>query len=384
MDWLDRHLAIFPEPELLLVVGAGQGRDLPVLTAHCQRRIVLLEPQSRWADELRQKTREQSAVEIMQCALDEASGQDTLKVFNFDELTSLRPAPDLQVLFPGARETTQLPVETLSLADLVVRCDIEADRNNWLIVDAPGTSTIVLAGLKDPDLARRFPHVVLRVRRSISGEVDLGSVQHELFVRGYSALGSADENHGDWFRVHFLRTDRLPLRRDLEQRIDGLEQDLKRLATQNQAFLQRLAEAETRAEAQQEEIRQRKAELRDLNWSHEAALAELKDQHSSRSQERDRRLEHLSGVIDRKNADLSLSLRLQEQRESDLNELQARYDALLDSRTSQHEVLSQIRERLTLAAKFLQELKSESDQDRKDELTRSLLRTLTQGEGEND
>jgi hypothetical protein len=104
----------------------------------------------------------------------------------------------------------------------------------------------------------------------------------------------------------------------------------------------------------------------------------LENQLASSRREHDQRLEHLHDVVDQKQANLSLSLRLQEQRENDLRELRGRYDALLESRNAQHELLSRVRERLGLAARTLQELKGENDEGRRNDLTRSLLSTLAQ------
>jgi FkbM family methyltransferase len=376
LSWLERHLAIFPEPERVVVIGAGRGRDLPALTARAHGRIVLVEPQPRWADELRRRTRRSPGIEVIPCALDETSGEATLKVFNFHELTSLRPSPAVEAAFPGAHQTVQLPVEALSLSDLVRRCGIEPGPDNWLIVDAPGVLSALRAGLTDGELAGCFPHVVIRTHPAIGEESDPGSVTNAFLELDYQALGSDEDRSGDWSRLHFLRFNNLPLRRDLERCIHALERTVKSLTAENGKLQAQVSEARLDSEARKAEIRQREAQIRELEWSHAARVAELENQLASSRRERDQRLEHLHEVVDRKQANLSLSLRLQEQRENDLRELRGRYDALLESRNAQHELLSRVRERLGLAARTLQELKSENDEGRRNDLTRSLLSTL--------
>ncbi|MEM9313830.1 MAG: FkbM family methyltransferase, partial [Pseudomonadota bacterium] len=234
MDWLERHLAVFPDPELVFVIGAGQGRDLSALARFSQTRLVLLEPQPRWADFLRQQTVSLPNTEVLQYALDDSSGISTLTVFNFAELSSLRPDPALTSLLPGARQTAQLQVETRSLGDLVESLEIPGGANNWLIVDALGVESAVIDGLADSDLRSRFGHIVMRTHQQAPNSVDpnLSTTAYTLLTFGYRPLGDMDYSDGDWPRMHLQHFDRSPQHKELETKVVALEQRSNEIETE--------------------------------------------------------------------------------------------------------------------------------------------------------
>ena len=282
----------------------------------------------------------------------------------------------LEARFPGARVASRLPVETLSLSDLVQRCGIQPGPNNWLVADAPGLESILLSALRDADLTRCFPHLVLRSGSGVGRVSDSGSPMDAFIECGYRGLGNGDIGDRDGTNVHYMFVDRFPLRRDLEEKIQVLERRLVALTSENEDLLEQLSEARLASDARRSEIRLWDEKVQQLERSHEACVADLKKQISSLRQERDRRLESMDDTLDRTKANLSLSLRLQALRENELKELRGRYDSLLETRDTQHDLLRQIRERLNLAAEYLLELKNEHDEGRRVELTSSLLQAL--------
>ncbi|MEM7708751.1 MAG: FkbM family methyltransferase [Pseudomonadota bacterium] len=443
MDWLEQHLAIFPAPEMILVVGAGQGRDLPVLASLSHTRLIMLEPQRQWAEFLRRQTQNLPQAEVLEYALDERSGTATFTVFNFPELSSLRPDPDVSSIFPGARQTTKLSVETRSLSDLARHLQLPASPNNWLIVDAPGIESAVLTSLEDHETRRLFGHLVLRTsHRSLDGEDDESEWLGEaLLTRGYRALGGEDRSDGDWPRLHLQHFGRSPLHKELEVKHDSLVRHTQNLTAEKSGLQQRLeqqrakldgtiskqkdqlrslnrsaeqrlaaitkeleqskkalekqkkqatkvaelrgqlAEANKTLESRQAELDQRGEEARELEKKQEAQVAERIE---SVRQETNDHIERLERAIEQAKSDLSVSLRMQTLREHDLKELQKRYADVLETRNAQHELLLKIRKRLSLAAEYLLQLKNENDEERKSELTSGLVEALAHniGEGE--
>ena len=242
MNWLERHLAIFPVPELIMVVGAGQGRDLPTLMAGADTRLVLVEPQSRWADALRRDTRAGSRVEVFEGALDHGSGAATLKVFNFPELSSLNPDEHLLSLLPGARQTAELEVVTRSLADLVNQFDVPCDSSNWLIVDTAGIEAAVLSALTDEDVRRRFGHIVLRTSQNVRVEENTGvEPLLEAFIeRGFRVVGTEDRSDGDWPRLHLQHVGQSAKRRELESVVGALRKQSEELAVSKSELQEQL------------------------------------------------------------------------------------------------------------------------------------------------
>jgi FkbM family methyltransferase len=361
MDWLERHLAIFPTPKRVIVVGAGHGRDLPALMRSTPEHLVLLEPHPQWADFLRRQTAAAPRTEVLEYALDDQSGRGTLTVFNFPELNSLRPDPALASLLPGAQQTARLSVEIRSLKDLLQQWDESVSGNNWLIIDAPGLEQTVLRSLADPDVRSHFGHIVLRTGQHLYDGVakDAESLEGLMLARGFRILGEADLSDGDWPRVHLQQFNDSGQHKKLEARFETLKLRSKALAKEKHQL--------------QDQLKETRRELEDR-------LAELQ----SLRQQRNERTDKLQEVIDQTKSDLSVSLRLQTLRENDLKELQTRYAEVLETRDAQHRLLLKIRKRLSLAAEYLSQLKNEHDEQRKNELTSGLVESLAHGFSEGD
>lgn len=336
MDWLERHLSIFPEPRLILVIGAGQGRDLPALVRHSGARLVLVEPQPNWAVFLRRQTVVSPQAEVLECALDEQTGSATLKVFNFPELSSLRPDESLASLLPGAHKTSELVVETLTLGDLAQQLEVAAGENNWLIIDAPDVENAVLDALADEELGRRFDHLVMRTSRRVRvGEQSgLDALLDAFIALGFRPIGVEDLSDGDWPRVHLQRLGRSAKERELESQLETLKQQSEDLVSAKNQL--------------QEQLEQKRVE-------YENRVSELDEQLQTATQEAEQRLAALTTDLEQSKRALEEGKRLQE---SKLSELQAALEtktrSLEDDKRLQESKLSELRAALEAKTQALE------------------------------
>jgi FkbM family methyltransferase len=394
VDWLERHLAVFPDPASVLVVGAGRGSDLPVLRRRACGRLILLEPQPRWADFLRRQLAGLPDAEVLEYALDDQSGTGVLKVFNFPQLSSLKPDTALGALLPGARQTSELPVETRSLADLVRQLELQPGPHNWLIVDAPGTEASLLAGLEDQGIRRFFGHVILRTARHGRGQDDAEKkALEEAFRRlEYQPLGDVDSSDGDWPRLHLQHVEHEPRVRELEAEVRSLRQRSRELLADKDSLRERLKEQNLdhldRTSRLEGDLRHVSRETESRVTALESELAQtrqtLKGQSfelSAAAETHDRQLRQLEGDLEKARDDLAIALRMQALRDADLKDLQARYAETREVRDRQHELLAQLGQRLKAASDYLNALKSSEDLPGGSVLTDSLARVLS-GEAE--
>lgn len=415
MDWLEHHLSIFPAPDLVLVVGAGQGRDLPALTRRTGARLVLLEPQPRLADTLSRHTEHLPGAQVLEYALDDQSGTGVMAVYNFPELSSLRPDPALESLMPGARQTAQLPVETRTLSDLVQELDLPMGADNWLIVDAPGMESAILASLEDRDLRRRFGHVILRTNQRVleGAETDAGPLLRAFLSRGYRLLGEEDRSDGDWPRLHVQYFNRSPQRLELEAKVAALKQRSKDLAVEKNELQERLerqsVELEDRMSKLDEELRSvnRDAEQRltalaaDLEQSkqalqqqkdHEAKAAELSeqltqatttlderqaelDQRAAEAQERDASMQAQETRVTELTEQLTQATTTLEERQAELDRRVAEAQERDEAQQAQEARIAELTEQLTQATTTLQERQAEFE--RRDAQARELEQAQT-------
>jgi FkbM family methyltransferase len=407
MNWLERHFAIFPRPALVLVIGAGEGRELAPLTRHAETRTVLVEPQPRLADTLRRRTADRPNVEVIESALDDSDGTATLKVFNFPELSSLRPDESLTALFPGARSTVELTVETRTLGELMEQLDFPAGEETWLIVDAPDLETTVLAALEDRALRSRIRHIVLRSSRiSLAGAKNgVEPLPERLLKRGYRPLGTMDTSDGDWPRVHVQYFWRSAIRRELEEEIDVLTQRSKdleaakselqeQLERQRMEFQDRMSQldeplqgvtrdAEQRLAVLSADLEQSKQALEESKRLLECKVDELKDALDEKegamtqaAEAHRSEKEKLEKDLEQARSDLGVALRMQALRDADLKELQERYAEVTELKNRQHELLTQLGQRLGAASEYLSLLQG-TESARQSEVATGLVEALS-------
>lgn len=408
MDWLERHLTIFPKPGLMMVIGAGQGRELPILTRCAGKRLVLIEPQPRLASGLQQMTEGLPGAEVLECALDDTSGTAMLKVFNFPELSSLRPDESLATLLPGARQTAELPVKTRTLAVLVQQLEVEPNPNNWLIVDVLGVDASVLAGLQDRDLRRCFGHVVLRTWRQghPDGGIDIKSLRESFQELGYQSLGSEDLSDGDWPRVHLQYFGSVPKRKEPETTVDALKVRSRNLdqacrdlqgqqGQKTKDFEGKVTEFDQQLRDVTEDAEQRRAVFgADLEAGKQAldvsnplqvqqvdeltTALEAKSKEASTLERKLRaRCERLGYELEKARSDLSVSLRMQALRTADLKDMQERYAEVTELKDQQHELLVKLRQRLGAASDYLNQLQGTDEATGKSGAAEGLARAVS-------
>ncbi len=474
MDWFERHCSLFDAPDLVLHLGAGEGRQLPAYQAARAARIVLVEPRPDCVGRLRDAAREVPAVRVEQVALDRAGGTAAFHLFNHSLLSGLHQADAVQTLLPGVVQRARIEVETESLAELSERLGVSPGDDNWLVIDTPGVEDVIVDALAEPSLAGLFSQIYLvSCARGLTGAPSSSErLVEALEALDYRRLGAADREDPDWPRVHLLldesqarnrelerqletaTTERnrrgaalaeleassrqreqalVSARQDLESRLRAIEDELQaerrragevaetaddyrraneeldqqrnELRDQVQAIGTQLAEAreaaagrersvrelelrrddlESRVEALRSDLAQatdaaqeRLAELqRRLDVSREsvrvgeqrieglaALLAAQQEENQQLSDAGEERVRALDEQLERARSDLSVSLRVQSQREADLADLQSRYASLLELKNRQQELLVKLGKRLGSASDYLRQL-AVDDEDR--------------------
>ena len=121
-------------------------------------------------------------------------------------------------------------------------------------------------------------------------------------------------------------------------------------------------------------------ELRELSESLEKTTSELSAQVKDRDQQIESltaKLQESQSEIQKKADDLSIALKLQMLRESDLEDLQRRYGEVLNVKTRQTELLQSMKERLSTAASYLHQLDVDKGPIVENEVTRKLFKAIS-------
>ncbi|WP_462321779.1 class I SAM-dependent methyltransferase, partial [Halochromatium sp.] len=186
-------------PGTTLVVGAGNGAELPMLRAVGQRRLILVEPHPQFANELSARISPADGEEVWTLAIapapnhvpaqvpaQAATQQRNLLVLTNLRYSSLCEPERLLEHGPNLRKQTPIEVRVRTLQEAIETASPQADANNLLILDAPGLS-VELLRQTEASLIQRFAWIIAHAS-SVSG-LYRGEPSYEHGTERLSALG---------------------------------------------------------------------------------------------------------------------------------------------------------------------------------------------------
>lgn len=366
MNWLHYQLALMPSPGAILHVGAGLCSELPDYQQIEPDRIILLEPNPKTINALRQKAADYDNVTILQAAVAAEAGRARLRMFNFPELDSLREPTGLYQLLPGLQQTGQTEVSTISPAQLTRRLSLEDSSNNWLVLEAPGEEAIILEELNRTGTLQNFSRLIVRTGAEPFYQGDDWSTPllERLESFGYFVEATPDENDPDWPRFH-LKFQPLALKcRDLEARVEDegarneqLESERSALAAELEEHRQKLDHLRAENTAKAEEIDKLNAQLTDLTKEHEQ-LESARQKLSEQAEASDHALEQAKAEWEKERQ------ALEEKKSEEVDALNSRIEEL----EKQREELESARHELSVQAEAnahaLEKAQSEWEKER--------------------
>ena len=230
-----------PPPDTILHLGTGRCTELDTWRESGARRIVLVEPNPELLPELRRRTQGAGDVEIIPAAIAADAGRESLYLFNFPLLASLREPTGLHAILPGLQQTGRAMVETRRLATLVDQLQLDPDGRHRLIIDAPGMEAEIVDQLIADDLAAIFTAVDVTAGREpwYQDSQPLEALIERLEAAGYEPGAVDTGNDPDWPRATFRYSRHAAENRRLAQEVERLQE---RLRSQNEEFSRRFAE----------------------------------------------------------------------------------------------------------------------------------------------
>ena len=326
MSWPHSGVSVGKNLGTILHIGAGTCREIDAFRAMVPQQIVLVEPNPELLGILRGKVEPEENVVILGCAVSGDSESSTLNIMSVPALSSLsEPAKALFNLLPSLRLERKAEVDTQSAAELIDSLCLDNSSDHLLFIDTPGEASAVLKALINSEHLGVFSHIVFRsCQNDFYQDCEpVKSLLPALEGHGYRSVGDPDSADPD-FPVYHLQFDK--------QFVE----------------LQRL-----RAQVEEKE--------RALN--DEAQVHDLK-------------IEQLQSEIDQASADLSIALKLQMLRESDLADLQQRYKETVDLKDRQARLLETLKERLSVAAGYLRQLDADESTEEIMAVTAKLMSAL--------
>jgi hypothetical protein len=228
------------------------------------------------------------------------------------------------------------------LSEFLQGLDLDHEGDHLLVVDLPGQEKALLASLPDA-LLSRFAGIVLRgcgVKTSGLGD-PVETVARQLKSRYFRPVATVADAEPLW-PVHLLAFDAGAQERD-----------------QLQAHVQTLNGELQEAQARQAELEALRQAHEQLQRDHEAAVSDRQAQ-AKHAAEREAKLKH---ELAEARQTASLSVKLQLLREADLRDLQSRYQAVKEQQQQQHELLTKLAQRLSVATQYFEQLSIEQGHD---------------------
>lgn len=342
-------------------VGAGDGSTLDAYLQLPVHRLVLAEADPEAAAALQVRFAGHPEAELHRAVLAPEAGACTWHRFNVRRFNGIvPPSPALLGFYPGLRMRDGLPVTASGFSAWLQGLDIDpaTANSNLLVLDLPGLEAALLQGLP-PKALDPFAWLVLRGAAAALQPPggDVAVALEWLDQRGYRDGGDGDGDDAasdPLWPVHVLKID------PLSRRNDRLTQALAREREQAARQQGVLRELQGQAAAHSKTLERIQADL-DAQTQRaaegEGRLAAAKRSHAEAIAEHESQLKRLQEQLQRLNRDLvearqtaSQAVRLNVLRESDLRELQSRYEGLLDERQRQHELLAQLAQLLRAAS----------------------------------
>lgn len=385
-------------PDVFVHIGAGDGSDVEL--AKRAARAVLVEP-----DPIRFKMLELACggtktISARQVALGSISGPATFFSQSLRRFGSTRRVTGARQLYRGLQSAGEYEVHTETLGALLG--EVNPDQGLAVIIDAPSEALVALEQIREAGWLERRVAIQIKLAdfplheggadragvedwikthgyasTPVAGRsgLDIGSVWLDLPQAGsVSATGniSADDvkrasKEASSVSSEASSTTMREMLKRMESRYAALEERNKaqgKLVQKHRSKANRLTKQLEETEASRQKLEETVIRLEaKLEEEASAAFREKFDVERTAREEAETRVKALEAEIkqareayDATRDDLALTLRTQNMAQSDLQELQERYEALAEEKRSLEELLSKLMERLYDASERVEAL----------------------------
>ncbi len=226
--------------DTIVHIGAGRGSELDTHLSLGARRIVLVDADQIVVARLQRlagvAVQADVAIEVIEAAVAGEEKDAELHIYNLERVSGIRKPEALTEIYPGLRVVRSTSLRTQEAARLIEDLKINPDKENSLIIDAPGEEYAIVANLRDKDALDLFSVVSVPVSR------------RPLYLKAAGANDVAKLLQGAGYYVHFDGDEERPtlsaillrLRRDIDD-IKHFELKASELAKENASLTDEVA-----------------------------------------------------------------------------------------------------------------------------------------------
>ncbi|WP_341938862.1 hypothetical protein [Marinimicrobium sp. C2-29] len=257
----------------ILHIGAGHADELPEYLNTNTKRIVLVEPNPKLAENLRRQAAEDERVEVLEVAVSDDPQRNLLSEYNIPEAASVYKPDGLYKLYPGLRSIAQHSVEVRQPAALVADV-LPAGESNLLVVQAPGAEQGIIKALAAENLLERISHLLLTSPEEPC--YTSGSAAPEVLdalKEGGFEVAKEDHSNPDWPQWHLtfdarahtikvLRTENEQQKQRIQSLAASLDDERKKAEANTQNLANELKQEKEQAAALKTELENRTNQLK--------------------------------------------------------------------------------------------------------------------------
>ena len=295
-----------------IIIGAGNGQQLPDWRSLEAERLLLVEAHPRLAEELSRRLQPEHGEQLLALAITPTPCSEAqLLSFNNPSYSSLKAPTALQTHYPNLRPLETLTVPACNVTHLLSEQGLDNDEAHLLVIDAPGQALELLQAIPPTTLqALSWLIVGCTAEPLYENDVNAEIISHWLQDMGFDRV-QEDPNA-------IYPQSRLLLKRNLatvqRQRLNSEVIELRiRLSEQDKSSQQRIAELQqqvqlhnnatieqaklaTERQQQLEALEKQKAEVtaaRDALAKEKTALTQARDEQAKLATERQQQVEAL-------------------------------------------------------------------------------------------
>ena len=257
----------------IIHIGAGQAKELSQWLNTGAKHVILVEPNPRLAEKLRQKTAGMDQVVVLETAVTTTAANNQLHEYNLPEASSLHSATGLKTLFPGLKTNAIHTVATLSPKKLLIDYAPKPDQLAMLVLQAPGEEHAILKALVNTGQLEQFSELRLAVSLDsyYKGSIAAEQTRQLLANYGYDII-EENQQDPDWPTWHLQRN-------PLKDQISAFQAEL-------------IATKQAQAQAERDNLDLQRS-LEDLQTNSRTEIIQLKKQAEDYNAAKDKSLEAL-------------------------------------------------------------------------------------------
>ena len=397
--------------DTIIHMGAGRCTELNDYLAIKPRQLVLVEADIRIADTLQSRINGLEQVQVICSTVMGHPGPAILYRYNLPEANGLHQAVGLINLFPGLKLLEQHEVLGVSPVTLIEPLQLQAEKENRLVIDLPGEELPVLQALKQAQQLYLFTQIILHCGRKPLYEGSEPAIRILDWLReaGFD-LVSEDESRDPDRPCWSLRRNTLQLlNRDLQRQLKLLEGDNGKLMQLNadlQGQIAQLVEERNNQSKVAGELEARISELTKLTADRQAEMAHLTQQRDHQAKlvadlqaqneqlvkernnqgkvagELESRISELTKLTADRQAEMAHLTQQRDHQAKLIADLQAQNEQLVEERNNQSKIAGELESRISELTKLTADRQAEMAQLTKERDHQAKLVTDLQAQNE--